>query len=105
MDNTTQNTNEIPDYNTHFEILSAAAYMPNSCWGTYRRIGLLEVRNGKVATRIDDRLRCVVSMYTWERLNVGKTERCAYERAWAEAVDAKKRWELHRYENAMGAGI
>jgi hypothetical protein len=61
--------------------------MPNSCWGTYRRVALLEVEDGvdRVAM-ISWRARGVICIVrTWEKLNVGITERCAFNRALAEA--------------------
>jgi hypothetical protein len=73
---------------TRFVVISSAAAMPNSCWGVYRRVGVLEV-SGDVDERrlaIDARRKGVVRIVTtWERLNVGRTERCAYQRALAEA--------------------
>lgn len=61
--------------------------MPGSCWGRYARIGVLEV-NADVerVAMISERCRAVRNVVaTWERLNVGTTERCAYRRALAEA--------------------
>jgi hypothetical protein len=73
---------------TKFVVVSSAAAMPNSCWGIYKRVGVLEV-----AADVDERrltidvrrkgVRRVVA--TWEKLNVGHTARCAYQRALAEA--------------------
>jgi hypothetical protein len=64
-------------------VQTAAAPMPNSCWGVYRRVAVLEVEPGiERVTMISDRARGVVRVVqTWEALNVGSTERCAYERA------------------------
>lgn len=72
---------------SHYIVQTAAACMPNSCWGTYRRVALLEVKDGvESVAMISSRARGVVRVVqTWERLNVGKTERCAYERALTEA--------------------
>ena len=60
-----------------------------SKFGTYRRIAVLEVEPGKTAAdiaMISERARGVIAVTrTWERLNVGKTEHCAYRRALAEA--------------------
>jgi hypothetical protein len=68
-------------------VQTAAAPMPSSCWGTYRRVAVLEVEPGvehvsMISTRARG-VRCVVR--TWEAQNVGTTARCAYERAIASA--------------------
>lgn len=72
---------------THYIVKTAAACMPNNCWGTYRRVAVLEVQVGVVdVAMISARARGVVRVVaTWERCNVGRTSRCAYRRALAEA--------------------
>lgn len=78
---------------THYIVQTASAQMPSSCMGTYRRIGVLEVAEGVTrASMISDRAKEVVRVVrTWEALNVGTTERCAYRVALreAEALAAK----------------
>jgi hypothetical protein len=75
-------------------IIISSARMPANCLGIYRRIGLLEVtpeayeqdRSGVRRLRIDTRAKGVVRIVaTWERLNVGKTDKCAFIRALTEA--------------------
>jgi len=68
-------------------VQTAAAPMPNSCWGVYRRVAVLEVEPGvDHVAMISDRARGVRRVVrTWEARNVGTTPRCAYERALAEA--------------------
>ena len=71
-------------------VATAAAHMPSSCWGRYRRVAVLEIEAGLPAgywpAMISDRARGVVRVVeTWESRNVGKTNRCAYRRAMAEA--------------------
>jgi hypothetical protein len=68
-------------------IQTAATHMPNSCWGVYRRVAVLEVEPGiERVAMISDRARGVRSVVqTWEALNVGSTARCAYARALADA--------------------
>lgn len=70
-----------------FIVMTAAACMPASCKGTYRRIAVVEVREGAPRPKmISLRARGVICIArTWERLNVGLTERCAYQRALREA--------------------
>lgn len=71
----------------HFIVQTAAAAMPGSCWGVYRRVAVLEVERGisRVSSISAHARGCVRVVATWERLNVGHTERCAYRRALAEA--------------------
>lgn len=73
--------------NTAFIVKTAAAAMPNSCWGTYRRVAVLEVEAGVTdVAMISQRARGVVRVVaTWEKCNVGHTSRCAYRLALAEA--------------------
>ena len=70
-------------------VQTAAANMPSSCWGIYRRVAVLEI-DGNVSEikMISSRARGVRRVVkTWEKLNVGKTGRCAYNRALAEAAE------------------
>ena len=89
---TTENTT------TTYIVQTAAAKMPNSCWGQYRRVAVMEIITGTQPAMISKRARGVVRVVaTWEKCNVGRTERCAYERALSEA------YELAHQLNA-GAG-
>ena len=74
---------------THFIVQTASATMPASCWGKYRRVAVLEVEAGMSrASMISERARGVKRIVeTWERCNVGSTDRCAYSRALKEATD------------------
>lgn len=74
---------------TKFVVKSSAARMPQSCWGTYRRVAVLEVAvNAPEPRMISDRARGVVGIVrTWERLHVGSTARCAYQVAMMEAAE------------------
>lgn len=74
---------------TKFVVKSSAARMPPNCWGTYRRIAVLEVDTDAPEPRmISDRARGVVAVVrTWERRSVGNTARCAYQVAMGEAVE------------------
>jgi len=68
-------------------VQTAAAQMPQSCKGSYRRIAVIEVKKGlKRVSMISDRAKGVIRIAeTWERLNVGTSPRCAYQKALAEA--------------------
>lgn len=68
-------------------IVQTAATRTGSRFGEYRRVAVLEVPAGTTsASMISERSRDVIRVVeTWERLNVGTTARCAYERAYAAA--------------------
>jgi hypothetical protein len=71
---------------TEFIVKTATAQMPSSCWGRYGRVAVLEIEIGTAPAMISARARGVVRIVrTWERLNMGNTDRCAYSRALAEA--------------------
>lgn len=91
---------------THFIVQTASAYMPSSCWGVYRRVGVLEVDLGlRHVSQISERARgCARVVRTWERLNVGKTARCAYDRALDEAERLAAELNAAAYPGTM-AGV
>ena len=74
---------------THYIVQTARAQMPGSCWGSYRRVAVLEVPKGvKEVRQISERDPQVLSVEaTWEKCNVGKTPRSAYGKALAEAME------------------
>jgi hypothetical protein len=83
MNNTT--TAPAPKY----LVMQAAACMPSNCWGRYRRVAVVEVVGGfkGCPAMISARARGVVRVVAlWDKQSVGKTARCAFHRALAEAV-------------------
>lgn len=71
---------------TQFVVKTSAAKMPSSCKGVYRRVAVMEVEKGTTPKMISERAKGVVRIVEiWEDLNVGRTERCAYRQALAEA--------------------
>tara|TARA_R110000824_G_scaffold380072_2_gene572305 strand:- start:131 stop:388 length:258 start_codon:yes stop_codon:yes gene_type:complete len=69
-------------------VMTAAASMPASCWGQYKRVAVVELDPGfdampKMISTHAKGINKVVRV--WENLNVGKTDRCAYGVALAEA--------------------
>jgi hypothetical protein len=73
---------------SRYIVMTASACMPASCWGVYGRVAVVELEPGfkSKPKMISDRaigIKRVVE--TWEKCNVGKTERCAFARAEAEA--------------------
>lgn len=89
-----------------YHVVSSAACMPNSCWGVYRRVAVLEVdhheRPGHTPTRIAD-VRGVRVVATWERLNVGTTDACAYRVALRDAEACAERLRSERVQWALQA--
>lgn len=87
---------------SHYRVQTAAAAMPHSCWGVYRRVAVLELEDGvESAAMISPRARGVVRVVaTWERRNVGKAIRSAYARALVEAEALVR--ELTRARLASG---
>ena len=73
-----------------FIVMDASAHMPNSCWGRYRRVAVVELEPGfdGYPKMISNRARGVKRVVsTWERQNVGTTSRCAFERAYTDACE------------------
>lgn len=75
-----------------YVVKASAAKMPNTCKGIYKRIGLMKVEKGVTPTMISTHSKGVIEVVeTWEKLNVGKTEKCAFAKALKEAnVKAKE---------------
>jgi hypothetical protein len=73
---------------TEFVVKTSSANMPSHCWGDYARVGVLEIDTEQTddPKMISTHARGVVRVVqTWEKCNVGKTERCAFRRALAAA--------------------
>jgi hypothetical protein len=78
-------------------VMTSSAKMPSSCWGQYRNVALVHINqdytaNNKYPKTISKRARGVVCLSTMRsaiihmgHFNVGRTLRCAYSRALAEA--------------------
>jgi len=82
---------------TRYMLLDKSAKMPSKCKGQYRRLAIVELNPAAIMAarlagqqitelRIDPRDKRILRIIaTWERLNVGITDRCAYGRALADA--------------------
>jgi hypothetical protein len=71
-----------------FIVMTAKAKMPSSCWGTYKRIAVVECDSNNLPKQINPKHKSVKRiMQKWERLNVGRTNRCAYQIALVEAIE------------------
>lgn len=71
---------------SRFVVQTASANMPNSCWGQYIRVAVLEIDPRTCPDdgpkMISARARGVVRVVeTWEKCNVGRTDRCAANKA------------------------
>lgn len=91
MDNGTINNNpsqEQKTMKTHYIVQTAQASMPASCWGKYGRVAVLEVDiECIVVSRISENARGVHRIVeTWERRFWGTSDRCAFSRAYDEAL-------------------
>jgi hypothetical protein len=76
--------------NTEFIVMTASEKMPSSCWGKYGRVAVVEVEEGLDDTpkMISERAKGVVRIVeNWRRLNVGKTDKCAFRLAEEEAYE------------------
>lgn len=96
-------TNNAPNapavLNTHYIVQAAATTPAANCWGTYKRIAVLEVEAGLThVAMISPRARgCVRVVATWEKLNVGTTDRCAYRVALKEAREMAEQLNAARF--------
>jgi hypothetical protein len=71
-----------------YQIIASKAKMPNSCWGRYYHVAVVEITPGfaGVPKMISERARGVEAIvWTSGPVCDGKTERCAYARAVSEA--------------------
>lgn len=71
-----------------FIVMQAAACMPGNCWGTYRKVAVVEVKDGFKGrpAMISSRAKGVARVVAlWDRQSVGKTARCAFRQALAAA--------------------
>lgn len=77
-------------------IMTRTEKMPANCWGTYRKIAVVELEEGfdGEPAMISERSRGVKRIVEeWRKLNVGCTPRSAYKRALAEAEALKQELE------------
>jgi hypothetical protein len=94
-------------------VMTAAAHMPSSCRGRYRRVAVVEVmsydlNHGNAPKRIDARDRRIYRIIDLGKHNVGKTDRCAYARTLKHAHELAHRLnnarDLATAEDIIGAG-
>lgn len=69
-----------------FIVLDRCAKMPTSVWHPYRKVAVIETDGTGVPSYISTRHRAVIRIVKlWDRLCVGKTDRCAYRQALIQA--------------------
>jgi hypothetical protein len=68
-------------------VMTASAQRPSSSKGHYRKVALCEVKEVDYPpAMISERARGMVRIVqVWDRLHVGKTDKCEYQRALREA--------------------
>ena len=69
-------------------VKTSSARMPQSCWGRYAHVAVIEMKDGPwlPPKMISSRAVGVSKVVArWERVHVGKTGRCAFRRALVEA--------------------
>lgn len=72
-------------------VKTSSAKMPASCWGTYRRVAVLEVEPGAKPAMISERARGVVRVVrTWEKCSDRGTN-TAFRRALREAEELARK--------------
>ena len=69
-----------------YVVMTSSAHMPSSCWGVYRNVAVVEVAEGCLyPAMISERARGVVRIVRhYGPQNVGKSERCAFQRTMRE---------------------
>lgn len=76
-------------------VMSASCTPSANCWGRYKRVAVVVV-DQEVLRELGRELPSSISKHAkgvvriariWENLNVGKTARCAYQRALVEAQE------------------
>jgi hypothetical protein len=94
-------------------VMTSKAAMPGSCRGNYRRVAVVQVlsydwNRGIQPKMISERARGVYRVIDLGHHSVGKTERCAYQRALvraqAMAADLNNARDQATVEDLIGAG-
>ena len=72
-------------------VMTAEAKMPSKCRGKYGRIAIVETDGINLPKQINPTHKSVIRIVrSWERLNIGKTDKCAFKKALIEANDICK---------------
>lgn len=86
-----RDTERSPNLN-RFIVMTSAAKMPSSCWGTYRNVAVVEIDHamgeGFVPAYISEHAKGVSRIVRhYGAQHAGRTSRCAYARAKREATE------------------
>lgn len=96
-----------------FVVMTSCAKMPQTCWGRYRKVAVVQLNQEYTAknlrpTMISERARGVLRVRVLGNFSVGKTDRCAYRRALADAEriahEANNSREMATAELLMSSG-
>jgi hypothetical protein len=85
---------------TRYIVMHACAPMPTSCWGEYRRVAVVELEPGFDGRPkfIGEHARGVARVVkTWEKMHVGSTSRCAFQKALSSAKEMADRMNAERH--------
>ena len=75
---------------THYTVRVSSAHMPNSCWGRYVHVAVIECQIGTYPTQIrTTKTQTVIRV--WSKCHVGKTNRSASQKAITEATELANR--------------
>jgi hypothetical protein len=100
--------------NSPFATITASANMPNTCWGKYGRVGVVELTAAGLVRLVADpdwqpqirTTRYLRVISTWERCFWGSSDRCALALAEDDVAemcaDLERKWinDLHATRNA-----
>jgi hypothetical protein len=98
---------------TMYIVMTAAAKMPSSCWGNYRRVAVVKVltydyNRGNGPKQINSQHKACLRVVDLGHHSVGKTERCAYAQALKRAKELAYRLnnarDLATVDDIIGAG-
>ncbi len=77
-----------------YVVLTSSAKMPNSCWGRYGNVAIIETDGKTMPKQINSRHKAVISIPWYRgRLHIGGPK-SAYARAVDEAIALCAKWNM-----------
>lgn len=71
-----------------FIVMTAGESMPQSCWGKYGKVAVVETDGKTMPKQIHPKHKAVKRIVSeWRRQHIGKTEKCAFQVALNEAQE------------------
>jgi hypothetical protein len=95
-------TKSNPRTHSQFIVRTSCAKMPNSCWGSYVHVGVIEVHHGHYTPQLRDTKSQTLRWYSG-RNNSGTSDRCAAAVSWRAARAAATEMQ-QQYRAAMAEG-